>query len=452
MREICREKETAPGSNPGGTSEKSVDVAGTLPPSTEQSSVEIAKEKQESAPQAAPKVRRGRARKSVGEGDKGVGQRVPNVGDLVEVLPLAFAYDAGGPLSGQLAYVVGRVSYVHGGEFSVTGAGRGVFFLKVSDVGRLWRWPVAKGERVSQAPAECEEPAQTEKCEGCGKQTPDLTSGLCWACDQHRNQVADDVLAGRAGDVDLFAGSYTDLEGATVKVRPAPGADGEIVIVREKSALGASSMVTNMVYLTAGAAGWLCLKLCGICKRPAPGSVEAERAAKADRDLAILAGDEAPLPKVRTCTAIGCDTVLGDDVPYDKCAICRREPIAGADFDGDYFGNEEEANKCARKGCDRPSVEGDIWCSGHRRCAASASCDNLPAVPAESPGLRCVNGCAAWACAPHGLCAQCARVCLQQDVLAHPLEVAWQTLAEDETLDPRTIAACKRLRDMEVRS
>jgi hypothetical protein len=32
------------------------------------------------------------------------------------------------------------------------------------------------------------------------------------------------------------------------------------------------------------------------------------------------------------------------------------------------------------------------------------------------------------------------------------LEVAWQTLAEDETLDPRTIAACKRLRDMEVRS
>jgi hypothetical protein len=312
----------------------------------------------------------------------------------------------------------------------------------------------ARSEQDSQVPAKCEEPDQMEKCKGCGKQTRDLTSGFCWACDQHRNQVADDVLAERTGDADLFAGSYTDLEGATVKVRPAPGVDGEIVIVREKSALGASSMVTNMVYLTAGAADWLCLKLCEICKRTAPGSAEAEKAAKVDRDLAILAGDEAPLPKVRTCTAIGCDTVLGDDVPYDKCAICRREPIAGADFDGDNFGNEESERevKCARKGCWRDRVYGSLFCSGHRQCSASASCDNLPAVPAESPELRCVNGCAAWACAPHGLCAQCARVCLQKDVLAHPLEVAWQTLAEDETLDPRTIAACKRLRDMEVRS
>jgi hypothetical protein len=148
--------------------------------------------------------------------------------------------------------------------------------------------------------------------------------------------------------------------------------------------------------------------------------------------------------------------VLGDDVPYDKCAICRREPIAGADFDGDNFGNEESEHevKCARKGCWRDRVYGSLFCSGHRASAAAASCDNLPAVPIDGvtlAPLKCRNGCAGYAIAPHGLCATCARNCLQTDVLAGAMEAAWQSLAEDDRFDPKTVAACKRLRDMEGR-
>ena len=77
---------------------------------------------------------------------------------------------------------------------------------------------------------------------------------------------------------------------------------------------------------------------------------------------------------------------------------------------------------CARVGCNDDAVPGSCWCRGHGTAAAAVD-DGLP--------RRTVG---------KGVPA---------DVLREALEAAWVALAEDSTLDPVTVAVCKRLRDLE---
>jgi hypothetical protein len=115
-----------------------------------------------------------------------------------------------------------------------------------------------------------------------------------------------------------------------------------------------------------------------------------------------------PLP-VRYCIGIptcqgpgeACDTVLGLDTVGDRCAVCAQWMRVYGECDG---------------------------CNGHL------------------PG---------WDCTGH-LCPSCKemrgailRKCVPTDVLQVAMEAAWQALSEDASLDPRTVAVCKRLRDLE---
>jgi hypothetical protein len=184
---------------------------------------------------------------------------------------------------------------------------------------------------------------------------------------------------------------------------------------------------------------------------------------------------------IRVCVVPGCDCVLGDDVEGDRCGMHR-------------------GRKCARKGCDRDQLGGSIWCQAHAACAASVSCDSVSAVedPANELGREC-NCCHVGqpcsCCSLHAIPEEAEQpndkqpfaspvgsradveptpwhaetLCKKHDeykpcrgceleaadtagpAIAGAMEVAWAALADDPNLDPRTVATCKRLRDMEVR-
>lgn len=169
---------------------------------------------------------------------------------------------------------------------------------------------------------------------------------------------------------------------------------------------------------------------------------------------------------VKVCQVTGCDTVLGDDSGETMCAPHRRQ-------------REAAGGKCARKGCVRSPMPDGIFCTGHQACAASATCDNLPAV-AELYH-------ATTKCEVHGEylpCGGCAREDggpgpgdipeeeeqpndkqppsspllspafseeYARQLMAEAFEFAWQKMAEDPGNDPVTVARCKMVHDFQLR-
>lgn len=99
-----------------------------------------------------------------------------------------------------------------------------------------------------------------------------------------------------------------------------------------------------------------------------------------------------------------CHTVLGEGAG-ERCARCARLARARGYLRA-AFGT------CLRAGCLSPAAQGSRYCESHKRIA-----ETVGAV-----------------------------------VLAGAFEAAWEALAESAELDPITVAACKRLRDKEVRS
>jgi hypothetical protein len=163
---------------------------------------------------------------------------------------------------------------------------------------------------------------------------------------------------------------------------------------------------------------------------------------------------------VRACRIAGCDTLLGEEVAGDLCAVHRRfEPVTARCF-GYERGCacrdcEARAYKCARKGCGEPRVADSIFCRGHHACALSTSCDNLPAIADE--GAAVVDE-SRWCKYIEGYCSRLPhpeRVPVirpgmrAEEVIEQAMEAAWVALAESDALDPVTVAACKRLRDLE---
>ena len=142
-------------------------------------------------------------------------------------------------------------------------------------------------------------------------------------------------------------------------------------------------------------------------------------------------GKELPPPTVRWCLDCldeGVRTALALDGPSrELCEAHRRERVSVEDLKACVRSGE-----CARKGCDRPRGVNTIWCRVHATCDASVSCDNLPAIPVETEQ-------------PNDQGAHL------DDVMADALEAGWVALADDHRLDPMTVAACKRLRDLEGR-
>lgn len=159
------------------------------------------------------------------------------------------------------------------------------------------------------------------------------------------------------------------------------------------------------------------------------------------------------LPKA--CQVPGCDTILGEDSGETMCAPHRRQ-------------REAAGGKCARKGCTRSPMPDSVWCSGHQTCAASTTCDNLPAVgerpalveafgnheggdyeaipeeeeqpndrqPPSMPSKPMTAGDAAWA----------------WRLLLDAFEFAWERMADDPQNDPVTVARCKRIHDFQLRA
>ena len=115
--------------------------------------------------------------------------------------------------------------------------------------------------------------------------------------------------------------------------------------------------------------------------------------------------EEQPNDKVPPSLPFAARTVCKVCGDFEPCGKSHSEPMT-----------------CARIGCENRAVPGDVWCYGHSAAAAAAD-DGLPrrqlskGVPAN--------------------------------VLLEALEAAWVALAEDSTLDPTTVAVCKRLRELE---
>jgi hypothetical protein len=107
----------------------------------------------------------------------------------------------------------------------------------------------------------------------------------------------------------------------------------------------------------------------------------------------------------------------GEERPVAKMVLADLPSCAGA-----LVRALDSIDKCARRGCDARRRPSSIWCRAHELCAASASCDNLPAM------LHAAD-----------------------DYAALAYETAWEALADDSSLDPVTVAHCKSLRDLEVR-
>lgn len=147
-------------------------------------------------------------------------------------------------------------------------------------------------------------------------------------------------------------------------------------------------------------------------------------------------GKELPVPTVFWCLDCldeGVHTALAIDGPSrELCEAHRREREEIESLKASMRGG-----KCARKGCDRPRGVGIVWCRAHSSCASSVSCTDLPAIPEEheQPNDR-----------------QPATDATMRQVFMDAVEFAWQRLAEDARLDAYTVAVCKRLRDLEVRS
>lgn len=241
---------------------------------------------------------------------------------------------------------------------------------------------------------------------------------------------------------DPLAGSWTDLEGRTLRLVN----NGEQGVGLFYCCTGEAMTIP----LPAGAADWLCRKLGGVHVSPLRQriadlegnvarleaelvSVEQAKQETIDsvRKRAERAEAELSQIKVRECSVTGCDTILGSDVADDVCAVHRRirdgQPPACVGFEQGCacLVCIAKSRKCARKGCANEHLQGSIWCSGHAACDASVSCDELPAVRAELAYL--------------------------DEIMRVVYEDAWRGLAEHHAFDPVTVAICKQLRDLEAR-
>jgi len=119
-----------------------------------------------------------------------------------------------------------------------------------------------------------------------------------------------------------------------------------------------------------------------------------------------------------------------------------------------------KSRKCARKGCAVERMWGGRFCKGHQACASSVSCDNLTAVPpacglcGDTGKVFCELNLSMEPC-PRGCAVPVATAISEEaeqpnDKQGRDWEFEWEALAECPDLDPRTVAACKILRDLEV--
>jgi hypothetical protein len=143
-------------------------------------------------------------------------------------------------------------------------------------------------------------------------------------------------------------------------------------------------------------------------------------------DVTLSPGYQAAIrsanPEIRMCAHEGCECTLGEDAQEgDVCAPHRRSLSHSID---PWVAEQ----KCARKGCGLLKVDGGQFCHGHALCASAVSCDNLEAIQEAEPNPVNV-----------------------EEVMGDAIEFAWASLADDDRLDPATVAACKRLRDLERR-
>lgn len=171
----------------------------------------------------------------------------------------------------------------------------------------------------------------------------------------------------------------------------------------------------------------------------------------------FLSGLEQPItpaPVVRWCTdclAEGVRNAVDAGAPEGALCTFHEE---WRKFQASEPGRAGYAlQKCARKGCVFLRAEGSAFCTGHAACAASVTCDNLPAVDACACTDDGEFGKRTDGCPVHGA--------EQPNDRKRPLpeiidaiheefyEAWWQGLAEHPDLDPRTVAVCKRARDDE---
>jgi hypothetical protein len=162
-----------------------------------------------------------------------------------------------------------------------------------------------------------------------------------------------------------------------------------------------------------------------------------------------------PSAPIRVCEYPQCTCLLGAEVEGAFCSIHKQ---AIADERARLNGLMVNPERCARKGCDRDRVKGSIWCSGHATCDASVTCDGVPAVGGkdfagnheggdyeaipedpEQPNDK----------QPPSPSVEGER--MRRLVLAM-YELGWEMLAEDTANDPLTVARCKQVCDLELRS
>jgi hypothetical protein len=148
---------------------------------------------------------------------------------------------------------------------------------------------------------------------------------------------------------------------------------------------------------------------CFVCHRFAQGKLQPETIPEEEEQP----NDKQPPspPVVRTCGVADCATILGDDCVEDMCSVHRRK--GGA---------------CMRRGCERRRAKGSVWCTGHGKAAAAVDADF-----GEAPTLLAGSEDA------------------QRD-REEAFEDEWQALAEDSGNDPRTVARCKRIHDLQLRN